>query len=163
MNEIYEKFRFCWQYLSREDDYLKKAAQKFGDEYKADVITEELKDEILTMKRIHEDNLGPSILSPLDLLNRLHELQLASTFHNVTIVLQIFLVIPVTVASGERSFSKLKYIENDYRTSMTQQRLNNLAILNIESDVARQMDFTSIIKKYARIASRCYAQFFLTV
>ena len=38
---------------------------------------------------------------------------------------------PVTVASAEWSFSKLKLINNYLRSTMTQERLTNLATINI--------------------------------
>ena len=52
----------------------------------------------------------------------------------------------VTVASAERSFSKLKLIKNFLRSTMTQQRPSDLAILSIESKTARKMDFQNVIK-----------------
>ena len=45
----------------------------------------------------------------------------------------------VTNCSTERSFSKLKLIENRLRTPMTQGRLVNLAIMSIESDILREI------------------------
>ncbi len=53
---------------------------------------------------------------------------LAETFRNTCIVVRIFLTFPVTVASAERSFSKLKLIKNYLRTSQTRERLSDLAI-----------------------------------
>jgi len=38
------------------------------------------------------------------------------------------LSLPVTVASADRSFSKLKYIKNYLRNSMAQERLKGLAL-----------------------------------
>jgi len=55
--------------------------------------------------------------------------------------------------SAERSFSKLKLIENRLRTSMTQERLVNLA-MSIESDILREIDFTTIITDFAAAKSR---------
>ena len=49
----------------------------------------------------------------------------------------------MTVASGEQSFSKLKLIKTYLRSTMNQERLTNLAILSIERDVARTMDYSS--------------------
>ena len=93
-------------------------------------------------------------------------MNLIPSFHNLTTVLQTFLVIPVSDASGERSFSKLRFIENDYRTTMTQKRLNNLIInqfINIEywgGGTARGIDFGNIVRKHAKIAAHSAWNFF---
>ncbi|PWA39481.1 hypothetical protein CTI12_AA569800 [Artemisia annua] len=50
-------------------------------------------------------------------------------FPNSLLAYKILLTIPVTVASAERSFSKKSYL----RSTMSQERLNGLAILSIES------------------------------
>ena len=46
---------------------------------------------------------------------------------NVSIAYQILLTIPVTRASVEKSFSKLKQLRNCLRSTMLQERLNGLA------------------------------------
>jgi len=58
----------------------------------------------------------------------------------VWIALRILLTIPVTVASGERSFSKLKLIKTYVRSTMGDERLSSLAILSIENDIAENLD-----------------------
>ena len=60
----------------------------------------------------------------------------------------------VTNCSAERSFSKLELIENRFRTSMTQGRLVNPAIMCIESDILREIDFAAIINDFAVANSR---------
>ena len=72
------------------------------------------------------------------------------TFPNVAIALRMYLVLMVTNCSAERSFSKLKLIENRLRTSVTQERLVNLAIMSIESDILREIDFATIIIDFVR-------------
>ena len=64
------------------------------------------------------------------------------------------MTLPVTVASAERSFSKLNVIKNFMRSTMTQDRLNDLAVLSIESKVTRKIDFTNIIDMFAMKKSR---------
>ena len=75
---------------------------------------------------------------------------LCELFPNVCITLRIFLTIPATVASAERCFSKLKLVKNYLRSSMSQTRLVDLARLNIESSIAGQDDFDSVIRNYAK-------------
>jgi len=74
---------------------------------------------------------------------------LCELFPNICIILRIFLAIPATVASAERFFSKLKLVKNYLRSAMSQTRLVDLAILNIEPSIARQLDFDSVIRNFA--------------
>ena len=55
----------------------------------------------------------------------------------------------VTNCSGERSFSKLKRIKNEQRTSIGQDRLNNLTLLSIEHELLRKIDVDDIIARFA--------------
>jgi hypothetical protein len=48
---------------------------------------------------------------------------------NIAIVFRIILTMSVTVAFAERSFSKFKLLKNYSISSMSQERLNGLAIL----------------------------------
>ena len=66
-------------------------------------------------------------------------------FPNVWIAYRILLTIPVTVAFAERSFSKLKLIKSYIRSTMSQERLNGLAMVSIEKEVLKQIDCNSII------------------
>ena len=52
----------------------------------------------------------------------------------------MYLILMVTNCSGERSFSKLKYIKNRLRTTMTNKRVTPLSLMSIEYDIfyARQ-------------------------
>jgi len=72
--------------------------------------------------------------SPLELLQLIHRLALNDVYPNIKIALRLLLTLPVTVASCERSFSKLKLIKNYLRSTMGQGRLSGLAILSIEYD-----------------------------
>ena len=66
----------------------------------------------------------------------------------------LFLTIPVTTASAERSFSKLKLIKTYLRNSMGQERLRSLAILSIEHSKARNLKFDDIINTFAEQKAR---------
>ena len=58
-----------------------------------------------------------------------------TTFLNIFIALRIYMR-PITVASGERSFSKLKLIKTYLRSTIAQERLNSLSLLSIECEIA---------------------------
>lgn len=65
--------------------------------------------------------------------------------HNCFIVYWILLTIPVTAASAERSFSKLKLIKNYLRSAMSQETLNGLAILSIENELLKDIEYKNLI------------------
>jgi hypothetical protein len=46
------------------------------------------------------------------------------SYPNISITYRILYTVPVTVASAERSFSKLKLLKNYLRSTMSQDRLN---------------------------------------
>nr|CAH7713143.1 unnamed protein product [Callosobruchus chinensis] len=75
-------------------------------------------------------------------------------FPNVVVAMKIFLTMPVTVASCERSFSKLKLIKTYLRSTMGQERLSGLAILSIEGDIARLLSYENVIKNFAMRKAR---------
>ena len=58
----------------------------------------------------------------------------------------------VSVASCERSFNKLKLILTYLLASMSQSRLNSLALLGIEEETLNSIDFTSIIAMTSLLA-----------
>ncbi|KAL4092169.1 hypothetical protein QTP88_026722 [Uroleucon formosanum] len=66
----------------------------------------------------------------------------------------IYLTLPVTVASAERTFSKLKLFKNYLRNSMGQNRLSNIALLNIEKEQANILDMDKIINQFAETKAR---------
>lgn len=95
-----------------------------------------------------EDTSGRSLLQFI----RARKLQ--SVFPNVDIALRLFMTLPVTNASGERSFSKLGLIKNRLRSTMGQNRLNHLSLMSIEIDVLRILDFSGLIKDFSARKSR---------
>jgi len=45
----------------------------------------------------------------------------------------------------ERSFSRLKLLKTYLRSIMTEDRLSNLAIFSIESNIAQTIDFDNVV------------------
>ena len=61
---------------------------------------------------------------------------------------------PVTTASCERSFSKLKLIKTYSRCTMVQERLSSMTILSIETEIAGKLDYDKVIDKFADTNAR---------
>ena len=72
--------------------------------------------------------------------------QEADCYPNISIAYRILFTVPVTVASAERSFSKLKLLKNYLRSIMSQERLNGLATLCIEKKLFVTPDFIKKIE-----------------
>jgi len=70
----------------------------------------------------------------IELLQFIQNYNLGSSVPNIVITLQNLLTIAVSVATCERSFSKLKLIKNYSRSSMSTLRLRNLAILSLQNN-----------------------------
>ena len=66
----------------------------------------------------------------------------------------IYLCVPVTSATGERSFSTLKLLKTYIRNSMKQDRLSDLAVLYTNTDLLNKISLEDIIDKFAREKSR---------
>jgi len=67
---------------------------------------------------------------------------------------RIFLTLPITTASLERGFSKLKLIENRLRCTQCQDRLESLMLLATEKDVTSQIDLQKLVAAFAQSAER---------
>ncbi|KAL4704071.1 hypothetical protein ACJJTC_001993 [Scirpophaga incertulas] len=136
---------------------LKKYAADLSIKYSADINATEFWSEIETLKSQVEattlfDNC--ECQSSMGLLKAIVELDLKEMFPNIVVILKIFLTMPVTVASCERSFSKLKLIKTYLRSTMGQERLSGLAILSIERDIARLLSYENVIKDFAMRKAR---------
>ena len=91
---------------------------------------EEVRTELLTAKQMLVSNEG---------LKSLHNVYDPLGFPQLMECLKIAMVFGVTSASAERSFSSLKHVKTYLRATMTQERLNNLALLYIERELSNSL------------------------
>ncbi|CAH2247840.1 zinc finger MYM-type 1-like [Pelobates cultripes] len=160
MNTLHQRFAFLQiQTLldTKKDDFIKKQIQHTCAQYTelnaASMLTEitRLRHHIILYKEVNPDEQVAN-WSALDLLRWVYKWKLQESLTNFVVTLRIFLTITVSTASCERSFSKLKLIKTYQRSTMSQERLSNLAILSIERDF--NVDFNSVVEKFALIKSR---------
>jgi hypothetical protein len=105
-----------------------------------DIDGSELWTELVYIQDSLEKSMGPT-----DILNYLKKRPYLPV---ANIAYRILLTIPVTVASAERSFSKLKLLKSYMRTTMTQQRLNGLATIALENDILEKINYEDIIEEF---------------
>ena len=100
------------------------------------------------------DHLKKLISTERWMYQLLIEKEVQDSFPNVEIAFRIYLVVMSTNSTSERSFSKLNFVQNEYRTSMTQERLNSLAIMSLERDILRKMNFNDVIDEFSNAKAR---------
>jgi hypothetical protein len=76
---------------------------------------------------------------------------MVSSYPNLYTLYKIFYTFPVSSATAERSFSRLKVLKTYLRSTMTENRLSNLAILSIERNMAQTINFNKVISTFASI------------
>jgi len=144
------------KYLSAADAEEMSSVKKLCGLYKDDFDPVDLNRELCALRNWLPTILDevPETADPLQLLNAILNCGMQSAFANVCIAIRIFLTMPVTVASAERSFSKLKLVKNYLRSTMKQERLSSLAIMCIEYDTAKSIDYSHIIDQFAQAKAR---------
>ena len=90
----------------------------------------------------------------VNLLQLMARCKLQETVPNLIIAIRIYLTLVVSVASCERSFSKLKLIKTCLRSRMGHNQLTNLAILSNERVRTESLDFDKVIDQFAYTKSR---------
>lgn len=101
--------------------------------------------ELYTELRFLQDFIPKENMGPLEILKFLKR---HDCFPNASIAYRILLTIPVTVASAERSISKLKLLKSYLRSTMTQERLNSLAMIALESGLLEKINYEHIIEDF---------------
>lgn len=151
---IYQLFQFLMQskILSMEDSELLGYVNRFCMDYKNDVSSN-LYNEILHLKACMSTELRNTD-KICNLLNLLIRYNLRESFPNLVTSCVLYLTLPVSVASAERSFSKLRLIKNYLCSKMLEYRLSGIAILSIESDRAQNREVDKMIDTFAQNKAR---------
>ena len=81
---------------------------------------------------------------------------LQDTFSETVVLLNILITTPMTTAESERCFSTLKRIKTFLRSTMSEDRLNALAMLSMEKNLVKDIpDFNKrVIDRFATLKER---------
>ena len=90
------------------------------------------------------------------LLQLLIESNLAETFSETVLLLKAIITVPMTSCEAERCFSTLKRVKTFLRNTISEDRLNALAMLSIEKNLVRDsIDFNqNVIDMFAQLKNR---------
>lgn len=66
-------------------------------------------------------------------------------------LLRLYLTVPVTSATSERTFSALRRLKNFLRSTMKQDRLNNCLLIHCHKPYADNVDIVKIAKAFASV------------
>lgn len=153
LEALNDRFSILWLFKNLSDDDITEQATTLQEFYEGDIDIE-LVQELKQLKILYTASFGTNMLGALDLLNSIHQAGLSQLFPNIVIALRIFLTIPASVASAERSFSVLKRVKNVLRSTMAQGRLSSLGVLAVETEMARTINIEGLIDRFVEMKSR---------
>ena len=127
------------------DNELRESCTKFKTTFSHNNLSDVDANDLFFEMKVLQMTFPNVLMSPLEILELV---KVVDCYPNVSIAYRILLTMPVTVASAERSFSKLKLLKSYLRSSMSQERLNDLAILCIEKNMLENIDVDTIINDF---------------
>ncbi|KAK3932531.1 Zinc finger MYM-type protein 1 [Frankliniella fusca] len=164
----YEKALELPSRLHAEADWLDvHVVEEIGDEDKDDIHdNDDSEADDVPQETHHETSALPPASADVSthsssmgrILKVTHCTGLKKIFPALYIALRIAVTLPVSSASTERSFSKLKIIKNRLRSTMAQERLEDLMIIACENDI--EIDSTEVIEIISLVSNYMRDQLF---
>jgi hypothetical protein len=156
LDEVVNLFSFLYltKLMELDKRQLVESCNNLFSKYSCDLDAYLLTTKMLSLKRLLSDKNIPKTSRPIDVVDFIVKNDLQEVFPNVITTYFLLLTIPVSIASCERSFSKLKLIKNYIRSTMSQMRLTGLSLLSIEQEIARSLSLNNIIDQFASVKAR---------
>ena len=136
--------------------YLMEIVSFYGDEF----VLEKLKNELMVLYGFVKSISPPCSLSNNEekLVDDLMTLFLEYSCHQmlpeVTKLMKLYLVVPVSSANAERSFSVLRHTKTWLRSTMHEERLSALALCNIEKEVTNSLSLDDLLDQFCSAKDR---------
>ena len=108
------------------------------------------------VRSAHLDNIAIKQVTRVNTLCDIFNNQpcLKTIFTEIHTLLRLYLTIPVTTASAERSFSALKRIKTYLRNTMTQERLNHCMLLHMHHEKTDELDLVHVAREFVSVCER---------
>ena len=140
--------------MEAQDEQLYQAARRLREHYSRDLAAS-FPGQLLSFRTCFRNKITEEkTISDLAKILIVNHPAVTSTYSEVCTAFILFMTIPVSVATAERSFSKLKLIKTYLRSTMGQERLTGLAMLSIESERAKKLDLEQIVDEFAERKAR---------
>lgn len=153
LSEIRDLFSCILNLRSVLKNEISIGAKKLAEEFD-DFNSAELTNQIESFKTFAFELESLSSVFDITKLLIVENNNLMKSFPELLKAFYLFLTLPVTVASAERSFSKLKIIKSYLRNTMSQTRLSGLAMISIENERAKKLNMSALINTFAQNQSR---------
>ena len=118
--------------------------ETYGD----DLSRQQLHTQLLLLKPLFESHNSALYLN--DITQRLSQLCAPErvAFSNIWIAMKLLLILPATNATSERSFSALRRVKTYLRSTMSQERLNNLMVLHVHKEKTDKLDLKLVCQEF---------------
>ena len=135
-----------------ENDSIEQICNHFGDDIDHPALIRQLSclqdaRKGLAAQTTTDDHLPAAETVPT-LITYLCKLGLCLAMFSEVAKLLHLLLMPVTSATAERSFSGLRRMKTFVRTSMSQDQLNSIAILHVHKALTREIDISKAAAKF---------------
>lgn len=80
--------------------------------------------------------------------------QVKLLFNQVGTLLRLLLVVPATSCEAERSFSGLRRLKTWLRSTMSQERLNSVAVCNVHHNYIDAVDLHLVVNEFSSLNDR---------
>ncbi|KAJ8881395.1 hypothetical protein PR048_017876 [Dryococelus australis] len=130
VREVADLFSFLYprQLMKLSNSDLQKSCEQLTRHYKQ-YMGSGMYPELLSMRNILTDNQFSPTSKPIYVSQIIVNKDLQEAFADILTAYKLLLTIPVSIATCDRSFCKLKIIKNYLRSTIAQERLSGLAIL----------------------------------
>ena len=150
---LQKKFHFLLNVHKWSIDDIKHAAHLLLKEYSSDLASDFPEIVHFAFHLRSSSNLESKATKPQDMLSYLTESCLQDTFPNVSVILRIYLTLPVANAEGERSFSALKRVKT-YLKIIPNTGTRLRFVHSIEKTFTKFLSFDKIVDAFAAEKSR---------
>lgn len=135
------------------DEELEECGSFYGTDFDVNVLKTQLLTLSVQVKADHPD-IDRLLLSDMIRHFRALSKPQISLLSQVARLLKLIIVMPATNAVSERSFSAMRRLKTYLRTSMGEERLNNLMLLHVNKSRTDSLDMLGVANRFANTPHR---------